>query len=337
MKPNCHRDSDNGEFAALLAACRQLEFEPHDLAQHLDARGRYDVELDREFPLLIKLFHYTSQRHTPGPTWHERLELFTPLDGPARFRMGDEEIRLEPGCMLVVDNLKLHHVVDFAGFDARVVVISFMPEYVHSLGSPSNDYTFLLPFYSQLEGRSHILRPSDTAASPVYRAMTQLLESYFKETDLQLRHIGCKAYLLEMLFHLARQFKASELLKWEFVRQQQRATQLKMLFDHIEQHSDEKLSVQKAAAMVHMSQPQFMRTFKKVAGMTLVAYVHRVRLSRAVRLLRETGLSIAEIAMQVGFSDQSYFDKRFKASFGQSPKEFRIGASISSNRKIRAF
>jgi AraC-like DNA-binding protein len=91
----------------------------------------------------------------------------------------------------------------------------------------------------------------------------------------------------------------------------------------------ERLSVTAAARLSGISKPQFMRLFKKVAGMTLVAYLHHVRLSNAARLLRETGLSIAEIASQVGFADQSYFDRRFKKSFGQSPMQFRAGAELS--------
>jgi AraC-like DNA-binding protein len=59
--------------------------------------------------------------------------------------------------------------------------------------------------------------------------------------------------------------------------------------------------------------------------MTLVAYLTHVRLAQATRLLRETSLTIAEIATAAGFADQSYFDKRFKRAFGQTPKEFRAG------------
>ena len=72
-----------------------------------------------------------------------------------------------------------------------------------------------------------------------------------------------------------------------------------------------------------MSTPQFMKTFKQVAGMTLVAYLNHVRLGNAARLLRETNRSIADISSEAGFSDQSYFDKRFRRAFGRTPKEFR--------------
>ena len=316
----------DASFEKLLSACRSLRFEPHDIAAQLDSRGRYDVPLDEEFPLLIKLFRYTSRRHTRGATWHERLELFLPLDGPARFRMGDQEVELQCGDLLVVDNLKLHHVVDFPGFDTRVIVISFLPEFVYSLGSPSHDYAFLLPFYSKIERRPHVVRATDAIADDVHASLARLVACYFDQVQKSFYQAGCKAFLLELLYHLARQFRASQVLKWEFVRQQESSLRLKKLFDHIGAHAEERLSVAAAARLAGLNTPQFMKLFKQVAGMTLVAYLNHVRLSNAARLLRETDRSIADIASTVGFSDQSYFDKRFKRAFGCTPKEFRAEA-----------
>lgn len=330
------RQPDSGAasegFVRLGEVCRRLQFEPHDIARQLDERGRYEVELNREFPFLIKLFHYTSRQHTRGVTWHERLELFLPLDGPTRFRMADQEVALAPGDLLVVNNFKLHHVVDFPGFDTRAVVISFMPEFVYSLGSPSHDYTFLLPFYSKPEKHPHVLRAGDAAAPPVYLALAQLLEQFFAEGDQRLRQAGCKAFFLSLLYHLARHCSTSEVMKWEFVREQQRALRLKPLFEHITRRFADKLTVAEAARLVHMSEPQLMKTFKKVAGMTLVAYLNHVRLSNGARLLKETAKSIAEVANEVGFGDQSYFDKQFKRAFGCPPKEFRSGTQHDQSR-----
>ncbi|HYE30642.1 MAG TPA: AraC family transcriptional regulator [Methylomirabilota bacterium] len=307
----------------LVALARQLKFEPHDIAAQLNARGEYNVTLEEEFPLLIKLFHYTSQRHTRGATWHDRLELFLPLDGPARFRMGDQEVELKRGDLLVVDNLKLHQVVDFPGFDTRVIVISFLPEFVYSLGSPSHDYAFLLPFYSKLDGRAHILRSDSALAEEVYGCLRSLLERYFDREAKPFYKAGCKACLLEALYHLAGHFQQSEVVKWQFMKQQQSSLRLKKLFEHIRSRPTERLSVGAAAKLAGMSPPQFMKVFKQVAGMTLVAYLNHVRLSNAMRLLRETDQSVAEIAAACGFSDQSYFDRRFKRAFGSTPKEFR--------------
>jgi len=300
-----------------------LPFAPHRIGHLLDETGRYSEPFDREFPFLIKLFRYTSRRHTRGATWHERLELFLPLDGPARLRMGDDVVELDAGDLLVVDNLKLHHVEDFPGFDTRVIVISFLPEFVYSLGSPSHDYAFLLPFYSKVDRHPHILRARDPLASGVGDALGRMLECYFARHDRQFREAGCKAFLLEILYYLARQFRGSKVLKWEFVRQQERSLRLKGLFDHLGVHFAERITLDDAAKLAKMSQPQFTRLFKSVAGMTFVAYLTHLRLAHSLRLLQETDDTIAEIASSAGFADQSYFDKRFKKSFGHSPREFR--------------
>jgi AraC-like DNA-binding protein len=322
------------DFSRLLKVADALPFERHRIGHLLDATGRYEEHLDREFPFVIRLFHFRARRFTQGSTWHERLELFLPLDGRCSQRMGERVVVLEPGDLLVVDNLKLHHVMDAPDLNTRVVVISFLPEFVYSLGSPSHDYAFLLPFYSKLEDRPQVLRRNHPDAGAAYHAVEELLRHYFASQPAPLHQAGCKALLLKFLYKLAQHFESTEVLRGEFLRQQQRTVRLKKLFEHIARHYPEKLSVAGAARLSDMSPPQFMRSFKQVAGMTLVSYLHHVRLSNAARLLRETSLSIAEIASRVGFADQSYFDRRFKKSFGQSPKQFRSGME-KPRRRVR--
>jgi AraC-like DNA-binding protein len=316
-------------FARLLETANQLVFEPHRIGHLLDKTGRYEEPLDREFPFLIRLFHYRSRDYTQGLTWHDRLELFLPLDGSCLVRMGDADIELGPGDLLVMDNLKLHSVVDYPEFNTRVIVISFLPEFVYSLGSPSHDYAFLLPFYAKVENHPHILRSGEVLADPVYRAISELLECYCQAPPYF--QAGCKAYFLQVLHLLARQFQTSEMLKSEFVRHQERSQQLKKLFDHISRNYAEKMALAEAARMVAMSQPKFIKLFKRVAGMTFVAYVTHVRLANAARLLKETTSSVAEIASHVGFTDQSYFDKRFRRYFGQTPISYRQGLRAEKN------
>jgi AraC-like DNA-binding protein len=310
-------------WPSLLATCARLRFDPHDIAPDLDPRGHYDLPLDEEFPCSIKLFHYTSRQHTRGATWHERLELFVPLDGRTIFRLGTQDIDLAAGDLLAIDGMTRHHVVDFEGFDTRAVVVSFEPQFVYSLGSPSHDYAFLMPFHvnGARRGRVLSLRREPEPA----RALERLLRSRFEAADSPVQRAGSKAFLLQLLFEIAARCEAPALDAWAAVRQEQRSLRLKPLFEHVRDHYADKFSVADAASLVDMSPPQFMKTFKKVAGVTLVAYLNHVRLANGSRLLRETGMTVADVASAVGFSDQSYFDRRFKRAFGQTPIEFRTG------------
>jgi AraC-like DNA-binding protein len=319
------RSAARSPMAELRTACRGLKFREHDIARQLDERGRYELPLERDFPFHIALYHLRSGRFTPVWNWHERLELTMPLDGPLHMRMGDQSVTTWPGDLLVVDNLKLHNYEDFPGFDTRVVTITFLPEFVYMPGAPSCDYAFLLPFYNRAEADVHRLRATDAAAAPVTRALVELLRCYFDEGDRVHAQSGCKVAFLQILHHLMRRFGPSAMLRSEFVQRRQQAARLARLFEFVRWNYAEPISVTQAARLVHLSPPRFMKVFRKAAGMTFVAFLTKVRLAEAQRLLRETDRTIAEIAVTTGFSDQSYFDRRFKRTFGRTPQQYRAG------------
>jgi AraC family transcriptional regulator len=65
------------------------------------------------------------------------------------------------------------------------------------------------------------------------------------------------------------------------------------------------------------------RSFRRVFGCTVGEYVRRLRIERATHHLAETDLSLAEIALTAGFSDQSHFSNLFRQHTGLSPSRFR--------------
>jgi hypothetical protein len=104
-----HLKRRSTENSGLMRIADRLTFEPHRI--RVDPTGHYEEGFDREFPFIIKLFYFRHQDFTPGLTWHERLELYLPLDGVARMQMGRRRVELRPGELLVVDNLQLHSSV----------------------------------------------------------------------------------------------------------------------------------------------------------------------------------------------------------------------------------
>jgi AraC-like DNA-binding protein len=316
--------------------CRGLHFEPHDLTRQLDQHGHYDLPLEKEFPFNIRLFRSKSGQLTPILNWHERLELVMSLDGPARMRMGDQVVKLNAGDLLVVDNLKLHNLEDFPGFDSRFISLSFLPQFIYTPGSPACDYTFLLPFHAKVEGHPHVSRLDDALAGPINLALAEVVQRYFRSKGSPYSQAGCKASFLQLLYWLTRRFQTSEMLHSEFMRHQQQADRLARLFEYVRQNYAEPITINQAMHMVFMSQSQFMKVFKRVTGVTFVTHLTRVRIANALRLLRESDATIVEIAAQTGFSDQSYFDRRFKEAFGKSPRQYRKELASSAGRRSRA-
>ncbi len=85
----------------------------------------------------------------------------------------------------------------------------------------------------------------------------------------------------------------------------------------------ESLSIESMAEVTGVSQSHFIRLFKASTGKSPHAYYDELRMQLAVHLLKTTDYTIAQVAQRCGFSDQSYFSRRFRQSFHVSPSEFR--------------
>jgi AraC family transcriptional regulator len=83
------------------------------------------------------------------------------------------------------------------------------------------------------------------------------------------------------------------------------------------------------AAVVHVSPYHFARQFKAATGLPPYQYVIARRVERAQHLLRtHRQLGLAEVALRVGFSDQSKFCFHFKRIVGVTPRQFQISERI---------
>jgi len=311
----------------LYQIAEQLTFQPYRIS--IDPTGRYDEPLDREFPFFIRLFHFHQRDFTPAPSWHERLELFVPLDSPLCMRMGDRQAQLSPGEILIVENLKPHMVADSPDLDTRVIVISFLPEFVWEGGAHSHTHIFLLPFYTRSDRDVNVVHRDAPLFPQLHQTLAKLLDCYLKRTSYF--QAGCKVFLQEMLYYLAQHFRAADSPRSELIREQDDAAQLKPVFRFLSDNYAQPVTLSQGASMAKLRPPQFMKLFKKVAGTTFVSYVTLIRLANAVPLLKDTSLSIKEVANQVGFSDQSYFDRRFKSTFERTPRAFRLKFANGEN------
>ena len=97
---------------------------------------------------------------------------------------------------------------------------------------------------------------------------------------------------------------------------------LQQIIDYISVYLDRDLSIKELGNVVQMSPYYFSRLFKATTGITPRQYIIRCRIERAKNLLQQNKLSIAEIAKEVGFVDQSHLHRHFKRLVGITPKSY---------------
>jgi AraC family transcriptional regulator len=104
---------------------------------------------------------------------------------------------------------------------------------------------------------------------------------------------------------------------------------LRAVVEYVEEHLDAGPTLEQMAAVAHLSPYHFARQFRAATGLPPHQYIIMRRVERSKRLLQSADEhSMAEIAADAGFSDQSQFSRHFKRLVGVTPGQFRMSARI---------
>ena len=98
---------------------------------------------------------------------------------------------------------------------------------------------------------------------------------------------------------------------------------IREIHDHLTEHMEQRVTIEELAHRYLINPTTLKTVFKEVYGNSLAAHMKEHRMEKAASLLRETELSVAEIAGQVGYESQSKFTAAFKEQFGLLPTAYR--------------
>ncbi|HNX27739.1 MAG TPA: AraC family transcriptional regulator, partial [Phycisphaerae bacterium] len=93
--------------------------------------------------------------------------------------------------------------------------------------------------------------------------------------------------------------------------------------NYMEEHYGEDITRGQAADEAGMSESHFARLLKEKTGLSFTDFLNQVRLDRAAELLRKTDRGLMQIALDTGFSDQSYFTRVFRKIMKLTPGQYR--------------
>ncbi len=91
-------------------------------------------------------------------------------------------------------------------------------------------------------------------------------------------------------------------------------------------------SLAELAGDAGVSREHLAREFRRAMGLTVGDYVRRLQVLEAVRLLRSSGLSTAQVALATGFTDASHLSRRVRRYLGMTPGMIRSGGGLLNGR-----
>lgn len=159
----------------------------------------------------------------------------------------------------------------------------------------------------------------------IYELFRRLIAA-LKSAETEGKKTLARCILLQLFCRISKAKKPDEKNKAESAKKAARRRERQEIspaLDLIELRLDEHFTLGQLAEACALSESTFLRKFKRVTGVSPVAYANERKMSAALFQLTETDDPIVEIAYRTGFENQFYFSTCFKKKFGLSPSEYR--------------
>ena len=160
--------------------------------------------------------------------------------------------------------------------------------------------------------------PWTSKSRETIKQVIRLLETATQQPDLIESAHGALAQAVSLLrkqiaLHEARGDRGGQLLPW----------QVRKVLTYLDSHLTERVRVADLSALVRRGEAHFSRLFKRTFGESPHAYVVKRRVELAARRMLDTEISLSDIALSCGFSDQAHLTKCFRHLMLDTPSAWR--------------
>lgn len=297
----------------------------------VNAEGIHVWPFKADFP--VDVVHHRLSGHQPfRMNRHDYFELVYLKSGELVWQVQDTCITGKKGDLFVMTGPKYHRVTERSSSDVVVESLFFQPQLVQS-ASLCCDIVHPVLELSQNTSFEHIISSESKLPIEVLQLMEQIRQSLPAKTEIA--RLAIKTYVKMILVLLLSYYPSSQ-KRAVFDQRQSALDRFKPLFDILERDYQFPISPADGASAVNMSPSNFRRAFKQLTGQSFVAYLNHFRVAKAQELLTNSNIPIAQVGLEVGFCDQSYFGLVFRRLTQTTPRQYRENVGSVQPGKAKA-
>lgn len=279
--------------------------------------------LPSDFPFAIK-FAEMDPYYCMDNTfhWHNYLEISYVKQGRGRYYIESKTYDINEGDIIVINNIESHYMEVLPAVKMVQPVVMFDPKLIWSNESDLFDFQYLKPFFERSSNFSNKIDSKSDIGKEIFKLLTEIENEYTTEP------IGyklmIKAKLLHIITYLIRHFQDSEKQLENIPQKSRKLKMLESVFQFINKNYSKKIVLSELSQILFMSPNYFCTFFKDSTGFTPVEYINKIRVLRAIELLKSSDASIYEISLECGFTNLANFNKTFKKFVSKTPHEIRL-------------
>lgn len=248
--------------------------------------------------------------------WHQHIEFLYFKSGKAMIECNSKPLEVQTGDLIVVNSNDLHHGLSLSEDLSYYVMICDLA-LLHSHSADTVETKFMTPI-----AKNEILFQNKISHDPdINTSLHRIIEECKHKTYGF--ELAVKMQLYNLLTLLIRRYIDRFLSSNDQTTRIKNRERFTPIFRYIDKKYKEPISVTLLADIAGLSRFHFSRLFKEVTGKTVPEYVNMIRLSKSEYLLRNSSMTISEIAHATGFNDIYYFSRAFKKAKLVAPSEWR--------------
>lgn len=284
------------------------------------------------FPLAVRRVR-TDTEHTPSHPHdlteiehsHDFCELAIVTRGSAMHMLEGNAFPVTAGDVFLLQGRQRHYFYERQNLD--LINIMYDPD---KIALPENELR-RMPGYCAMFMLEPTFRRQHRFASRLHLKrvplahVERLVEEMEHECDaVKTGHeVALRAKLLELMVYLSRAYTSTDSTEAHAL------LRVGNVIGALENDFAKDWKLGDLLKIAHMSRSNLMRVFRKATGQPPIEYLVRLRIQRAMELLRGTDLSVTEIALEVGFNDSNYFTRSFRKATSQSPRQYRQAGALN--------
>ncbi|MDR0635936.1 MAG: AraC family transcriptional regulator [Treponema sp.] len=261
--------------------------------------------------------------------WHTATEIIMPLEGAYEAVLLKKEFSLRENDILIIPSQELHSLsVPPSAENGRRFILMFEPTLLYSLSGLSD----LIPVLYNL----NLITPEQMPAlHKTARALLLAIREEYWQGDA-LKNAAIYTKIIELYIALVRYYSNGNKLLAIYPeitfgggggvrknRRQEYVARLSGVFEYIENHLLEDLSLEQVADIANFSKFHFSRIFKEFTNLSFNHYIQQKRVKKAEALLLNPTYSIADAALDAGFKSISTFNRIFRKIKHYTPSEYK--------------
>lgn len=256
---------------------------------------------------------------SPSATWindphfHDDIEIVTVTDGYMGFCVNGEEILLNEGDTLFVNSDIIHYSMSKRTERTTCVLFIFHPGILCS--SNAVESKFITPVIKNPGIPFIHFTPDTEAGRKMQRDVMKITE--YSSNEFQITHQCFEIW--ENVLNSCREILAEETNTYP----NSQVEALKKMLNFIQKDYMNPITLEEIASAGNVSRTFCNNLFKKYTNQTPIENLTRFRVGKVADYLKDTSLSMAEIASKTGFAGSSYMSETFRKYFGESPRDYK--------------